>query len=169
MRRCRFKLVIARKTACRYFLIMNLTPSHRPKSCSKIRFVISTLSDKLTDMLIARELDTATFEFAPIGLMRFRKAVVLWQKGQEDFSVHPSKHSDGIKDRQSGEVGFGLPSLIRNVVTSNCAVTELLTTLISDGTGRGQLGFHGSGSILQIGNAFRSIALPFGVVFVLSR
>lgn len=88
---------------------MTLKPSQRPKCCTKIRFAISYRSDQLTEMWLTRSGPLANFEFTAPGLQRFRDAVVLWKRGGEDFSVHPEKYSDGLKDKQSGEVWFWTP------------------------------------------------------------
>lgn len=88
---------------------MTLAPSDRREACSKIRFVISPVSDELFEMSFTRKFEIATFEFTPTGLMIFRKSVGLWQEGKEDFSVHPTQYAKGIKDRHSGEVWFWTP------------------------------------------------------------
>ena len=88
---------------------LTLKPSDRPNAFSRIRFVISHVSDRLTEMSLTCDSETAVFEFTPAGLMRLREAVVLWRNGGEDFSVHPSKCCAGTKDGQSGEVWFWTP------------------------------------------------------------
>jgi hypothetical protein len=88
---------------------MLLAASQRPRSCTKIRFLLSPVTDLLTEMSLSRDGELAVFEFTPVGWKRFRDAVVLWRKGVEDFSVHPSETSDGVKDSRSGEVWFWTP------------------------------------------------------------
>lgn len=86
--------------------VMTLKPNDRPKAFSKIRFEISPASEELVEMSLRIEPDAAVFEFTRSGLIRFREAFILWQRGESDFSVRPLKPFDGTKDAQSGEVWF---------------------------------------------------------------
>ena len=95
-----------------------LTARHhsRPKPIFKIRIVLSTASADLAQMSITRTGNETTFEFTEVGLVEFRRALALWRKGGEDFSVHPqgnrkpsrAKRNDDLraKDLASGELWF---------------------------------------------------------------
>src|SRR4051794_4513452 len=53
---------------------VTLARSQRPKSLSRIRFVISAPSDQLSEMSLSLSADQAVFEFTPAGLAVFRNA-----------------------------------------------------------------------------------------------
>jgi hypothetical protein len=91
--------------------VMTLRPNDRPKAFSKIRFEISPASEELVEMSLTIEPDAAAFEFTPSGLIRFREAIILWQRGESDFSIRPSRPFDGTRDAQSGEVWFWTESI----------------------------------------------------------
>ena len=90
---------------------LTLRPSPRKKKCTTIRIVLSPASDDLRQMSVTRTGEIATLEFTPEGLQKFRKAVVCWKNGGEDFSVHPDierrkDRKPATKDVQSAEVWF---------------------------------------------------------------
>lgn len=90
---------------------LTLKPSNRKKQCKVIRLVLSFESDDLRQMSITRAGEIATLEFTAVGLQQFREAVVSWQKGFEDFSIHPDvartkDRKPATKDLQSAEVWF---------------------------------------------------------------
>jgi hypothetical protein len=90
---------------------LGLKISQRSKRCTTIRLRLSPESDELREMSFSREGEIAIFEFTPRGLDEFKQAAVFWQKGGEDFSVHPRgrKKELGAKDLSSAEVWFWTP------------------------------------------------------------
>ena len=95
-------------------LTLTLKPSQHSQKCSKIRLILSPETEELKQMSLTRRGEEAIFEFTPFGLEKFRKAVLVWQNGGEDFCVSPDevrnkKTELGRKDLQSGEVWFWTP------------------------------------------------------------
>lgn len=90
---------------------LRLKPSLRRKRCSTIRLRLSTESEELREMSLSRDGETAVFEFTPRGLVAFKDAVLLWQSGGQDFSIHPygERQQLGSKDLNSAEVWFWTP------------------------------------------------------------
>lgn len=89
---------------------LTLKPCNRRHACIRIRLLLSPPSDELNEMSLTRSVDTATLEFTPVAMAKFKAAVLMWRDGGEDFSVHPSGQARGKKDRTSGEVWFWTPS-----------------------------------------------------------
>ena len=95
---------------------LTFRPNQRSKQCSTLRILLSASDDDLRQMSIGRQGNTATIEFTPAGLRKFRDAVTCWRNGGQDFRVCPhwtnrrrKKEEMGSKDLTSGEVWFWTP------------------------------------------------------------
>src|SRR5687768_17360867 len=62
---------------------LTLQPCQRPKACSTIQLLLSPVSVELKEMSLTRDRDRAIFELTPVGLAKFREAVVMWRDGVE--------------------------------------------------------------------------------------
>ena len=98
---------------------LTLRPHSRPQPISTLKISLVLESDELLQMSLTREDAQASLEFTVQGLEEFRRAVMLWRNGSEDFSVHPDgsrkarhiKKRDELraKDLASGELWFWTP------------------------------------------------------------
>jgi len=80
---------------------------------SRIQLLLSNEDEKLRVMSATCQASVAILEFTDLGLRRFRKAVVDWRDGAEDFGMGPehAKQSGprpqlGAKDQASDEIWF---------------------------------------------------------------
>lgn len=100
---------------------LTLRKHARPKPIFTLRLGLVPESENLRQMSLTRDGDVAILEFTAKGLDEFRRAVVFWRDGGEDFSVHPhgsrkSRHLKmrdelGPKDLLSGELWFWTPRM----------------------------------------------------------
>lgn len=95
---------------------LQLKSSKRVAAISVIKVVLESESDKLKQMSVQRDGDTAILRFTERGLQAFQAAVTRWQNGGEDFGLSPegSRKARDLKkskalgklDLESGELWF---------------------------------------------------------------
>jgi len=91
---------------------LTLLPNRRRKQCSTIHVSLVPATDELRQMCLSRNGTAADFELTELGLSDFRRALIAWREGAEDFSIHPigKREELGVKDRASGEVWLWTPA-----------------------------------------------------------